>query len=73
LAALYLLVQGPHNQAVLIAPAQAARRFLRNILFFADDAGLVEQMFRTACEFVSRVPVYELTFRPDTEVWNLIA
>jgi hypothetical protein len=73
LAALYLLVQGPHNHAAPIAPAQAARRLLRNILFFADDAGLVEQMFRTACEFVSRVPVYELTFRPDTEVWNLIA
>jgi len=73
LAALYLLVQGPHNRVAPIAPAEAARRLLRNILFFADDARLVEQMFRTACEFVSRVPVYELTFRPDTEVWNLIA
>ena len=49
------------------AAADAARRLLRNILFFADDAELVEKMFRTACEFVSRVPVYELTFRPDAE------
>jgi hypothetical protein len=72
LAGLYLLVQGRHNHASPIAPAEAARRLLRNILFFADDAGLVEQLFRTACEFVTRVPVYELTFRPDEEVWRLI-
>jgi len=71
-AGLYLLVQGRHNHAVLLKPAEAARRLLRNILFFADDATLVEQLFRTVCEFVSRVPVYELTFRPDEEVWNLI-
>ena len=72
LAGLYLLVQGRHNHASQIGPADAARRLLRNILFFADDASLVEQLFGTACEFVSRVPVYELTFRPDGEVWNLI-
>ena len=72
LAGLYLLVQGRHNHLSQIGPADAARRLLRNILFFADDASLVEQLFGTACEFVSRVPVYELTFRPDGEVWNLI-
>ena len=72
IAGLYLLVQGRHNHASRLGPADAARRLLRNILFFADDASLVEQLFRTACEFVSRVPVYELTFRPDERVWNLI-
>jgi hypothetical protein len=72
LAGLYLLVQGRHNHASQIGPADAARRLLRNILFFADDACLVEQLFGTACEFVSRIPVYELTFRPDGDVWNLI-
>jgi len=29
-------------------------------------------LFRTACEFVLQVPVYELTFQPEAEVWNLI-
>jgi hypothetical protein len=72
LAGLYLLVQGRHNHASPIGPADAARRLLRNILFFADDAGRVEQLFGSACEFVSRVPVYELTFRPDEKVWDLI-
>jgi len=72
LAGLYLLVQGRHNRASRIEPADAVRRLLRNILFFADDASLVEQVFGTACEFVSRVPVYELTFQPDEKVWGLI-
>ncbi len=72
LAGLYLLAQGRHNHASPIRPADAARRLLRNILFFADDAGRVEQLFRSACEFVSRVPVYELTFLPDKRVWDLI-
>jgi hypothetical protein len=71
-AGLYLLVQGRHNHTGLIGGAGAARRLLRNILFFANDNSLVERLFRTACEFVSRVPVYELTFRPEVEVWELI-
>jgi hypothetical protein len=72
LAGLYLLVQGRHNIASRIGGADAARRLLRNILFFADDPGRVEQLFRSACEFVSRVPVYELTFQRDQKVWDLI-
>jgi hypothetical protein len=72
LAGLYLLVQGEHNRASRIGGADAARRLLRNILFFADDASRVERLFRSACDFVARVPVYELTFRPDEKVWDLI-
>ncbi len=72
LAGLYLLVQGRHNVASRIGGADAARRLLRNILFFADDANRVEQLFGSACDFVSRVPVYELTFQRDEKVWDLI-
>jgi len=72
IAGLYLLVQGRHNHASPIGPADATRRLLRNILFFSDDAGRVEHLFLSACEFVSRVPVYELTFRPDERVWDII-
>src|SRR6202453_3461628 len=72
IAGLYLLAQGRHNHAELVPSAGAARRLLRNILFFADDSALVERLFRTACEFVLQVPVYELTFQPEAEVWNLI-
>ena len=72
LAALYLLAQGADNRAVPLEGAPAVRRLMRNILFFADDAALVEGLFRAACEFVARVPVFELTFRRDAKVWDLI-
>jgi hypothetical protein len=71
-AALYFLTQGQEDRAKALSLALSVRRLLRNILFFADDVNLVEQLFGSACEFVSRVPVYELTFRPSAKVWNLI-
>ncbi|HYB90314.1 MAG TPA: hypothetical protein VEC38_04635 [Candidatus Binataceae bacterium] len=73
IAAIYFLAKGTDNRARPIPQSVAARSLLRNVLFFADDAALVEDVFRTACELVSSVPVYELTFRPDGEVWDLVA
>jgi hypothetical protein len=72
IAALYFLAKGDENRIVRLDPAPAAQRLLRNILFFARQEGLVEKLFQTACEFVSRVPASELTFRPDAGVWDLI-
>ena len=50
--------------------AEAVRRLMRNILFFAEDRGLIEQLLVTACDFVSRVPIRRLTFYPDARVWD---
>ncbi|HUA32322.1 MAG TPA: hypothetical protein VMA09_01855 [Candidatus Binataceae bacterium] len=72
LGALYFLKQGASNDTQVIRGSDAARRLLRNILFFADDRALVQKLFGIACDFVSRVPVYELTFKPTVEVWDLI-
>ncbi|HTS34795.1 MAG TPA: hypothetical protein VMH04_03925 [Candidatus Solibacter sp.] len=71
-AALYLLAQGPYNRIDLIAPADAARGLLANVLFFAEDEELVQSIFHSAFDFVSRVPVSRLTFVPDSRVWELI-
>jgi hypothetical protein len=71
-AALYLLLHGQENRVETLSPSLSVQRLLRNTLFFADDARLVGRLFGSACEFVSKVPVYELTFRPSGEVWNLI-
>lgn len=71
-ATLYLLAQGPENRIDPIAPGEAARSLLGNILFFAEDEELVRAAFDTAFEFVSRVPVMRLTFLPDARVWELI-
>jgi hypothetical protein len=72
IAALYLLAKGPKNRIEPLAHAEAARALLANILFFAEDAELVKLVFESACEFVSRVPVYRLTFVPDASVWEMI-
>ncbi len=72
LAALYLLAQGSENRIDPIPPGEAARSLLANLLFFAEDEELVQSMFHSAFEFVSRVPVSRLTFVPDSRVWELI-
>jgi len=72
IATLYLLAKGSENRIEAIAPAEAARSLLANVLFFAEDEELVQATFHAAFEFVSRVPVSRLTFVPDTRVWELI-
>ena len=71
-AALYLLAKGPKNRVEPVRNSEAVRALLSNILFFAEDAELVQLMFQSACEFVGRVPVYRLTFVPDARVWEMI-
>lgn len=73
LAAVYLLAHGRENKIEPVSPADAARAFLENVLFFARDADLVNLVFQAACDFVGRVPVHRLTFLPDARVWELIA
>ena len=72
LAALFLLEKGPENRIERVAPPEAVRMLLRNILFFAEDAELVNLVFRSACEFVERVPMRRLIFVPDERVWEMI-
>jgi hypothetical protein len=72
LGALYLLAKGDANSIEPVGAAEAARALLESILFFAHDSELVGRVFESACELVSRVPVYRLTFFPDARVWELI-
>jgi len=69
-AGLFFLKQGPDNCIDRLASAEAIRRLMRNILFFAEDHGLVEKLLATACNFVGQVPIYELTFYPSGRVWE---
>jgi hypothetical protein len=71
-AALFFLEKGTSNRIDEISPADAIRRLMRNILFFADDRGLVEKLLATACDFVAGVPIRRLTFYPDVGVWDTI-
>lgn len=72
IAAVYLLVKAPENRVDQVAPAEAIRRLMRNVLFFAHDPELVRLVFAAVCAFVDAVPVFELSFLPDQRVWELI-
>jgi len=72
LSTLFLLEKGPENRIEPVAPSDAIRLLMRNILFFAEDAELVSLVFRSACEFVERVPVRRLIFVPDERVWEMV-
>jgi hypothetical protein len=69
---LFFLEQGPENQVRELSSAEAVRRLMRNILFFAEDRHLVERLLAIACDFVERVPIRRLTFYPDSRVWDEI-
>lgn len=70
IAALFFLEQGPTNRVDEIPPAEAVRRLMRNILFFAEDKSLVEKLLASACDFVTKIPIRRLTFYPDAKVWD---
>lgn len=71
-SALFFLEKGPENRVEELSSSEAVSRLMRNILFFAEDPKLVEQLLQTACDFVSRVPIRRLTFYPDAKVWDTV-
>lgn len=73
LAGFYLLEKGPGTRIEPLAEAEAVRAVLQNILFFAEEPGVVQQVFGSVCEFVRRVPVRRLRFAPEPAVWEAIA
>ena len=72
ISGLFFLEKGPENRIEELSSAEAVRRLMRNILFFAEDPGLVEKLLITACDLVGRLPIRRLTFYPDARVWDQI-
>jgi hypothetical protein len=72
LGSVFFLRQGLENRIDAIGPAEAARKLMRNILFFAHDPALVQKIFATAWCFVEAADLRVLTFRPEACVWELI-
>ena len=72
IAALYLLAKSTENRITPVNPAEAVRRLMRNILFFAHDEEVVRLVFQSACAFIATVPIFQLSFFPDRRVWELI-
>jgi hypothetical protein len=72
LGTVFFLEKGNENKIEAIPKSEALRKLLRNILFFAEDPDLVKIIFRSAWEFLERVPACRLTFLPDEQVWSII-
>jgi len=70
IAALFFLEKGPDNRIDDLTSTEAVQRLMRNILFFAEDPALVEELLATACAFVASLPSRRLTFYPDSQVWD---
>jgi len=73
LARLFLLDKGLANRVESMSKDEAVCAVMRNVLFFADDADLAGRVLETVCRLVENVPVERLTFRPDREVWDMVA
>jgi hypothetical protein len=69
--ALCFLEHAPENRLTPLSGAESLRSLLQNILFFAQDPALVARVFENACDFVSNIPIYRLSFRPEASVWEL--
>lgn len=72
LEAIYLLRQGSAHRVDPVAPAEAARALLANVLFFAQDPALVRAVFDGVARLAEAVPVRRLTFRPDAGLWSVV-
>jgi hypothetical protein len=70
--AVFVLHKGPQNRINDVSQTDAVGLMLRNILFFARDRESVARVFESVCQFVSQVPVRQLTFFPDERVWDII-
>ncbi|HTR25956.1 MAG TPA: hypothetical protein VMI10_18430 [Terriglobales bacterium] len=70
IAGLFFLEKGPKNRIDDLSSSEAVQRLMRNILFFAEDPNLVEELLATACAFVASLPSRRLTFYPDRQVWD---
>lgn len=70
--ALCFLRQAAENRLVPVNEAEALRLLMLNVLFFANDPGLVRQVFETAGEFVAATKAFHLDFAPGPGAWELI-
>jgi hypothetical protein len=71
-AGLYQLVKARANRLALMNAADAARALLGSVLFFAENPHLVSLVFRSVCDVVCQLPVYQLEFEPHRSVWELV-
>lgn len=73
LSGIFFLCQGTTNKIAEITSGKAVEKLLPVVSIPWYDGDLVSGMLAFCGELVSTVPVYELHFRPDGDVANLLA
>ena len=73
LSAMYILRHAPENRITMLARFEALHAVMRNILFFAKEPIWVQRVLAAAIRFVDRVPIKQMEFLPDPEIWKLVA
>ena len=73
LRALFFLVKGPRNRILSVGPAEAIERLLPVTSVPWYDVAAFSRVVSFCGEVVRQVPCYELQFRPNVEVTDVIA
>ena len=73
LAAIHLLEHGPQAARRALAPREALRRLAPEVIWPAHDEGATGRALELLGALAAEVPVAVLAFRPEPEVWALIA
>ena len=72
-AAIHFLRHAEHHTATPLTARRALERLLPNVLFFAAEPGLVGRVLDVAAEVAAAVPCFALGFRPEPDVWEVVA
>ena len=73
LAAIHLLEHGRRSARRGLSPAEALRRIAPEVIWPAHDEAAAGRALDLLGALAAEVPVSALAFRPEREVWNLIA
>ncbi len=68
----FLLRQNTTTFFEKLESVDAYTHIMRNILFFSDDWGLKQEIFKTTIDLVNSVGVYEMNFEKNNKFWEII-
>ncbi len=73
LAAIYLLRHDRRHRRRRLSPGEAVRRLRRQVVWPTFDPDALRRAFTALFDLLGQVPVWELGFRPEPEVWHVLA
>ena len=71
-AGIYALAQASENRLEKIAPREALRGLLENVLFFSGDRASREQLLGIVSACAEALPFYRLHFKRDSSFWEVL-